>query len=131
MYREVLNTIIDKSELYDYFIKRFDELIERLDFNFNFTDLLFLNYRLQSLKNEFCIANVLCHLLFYNRSPNSNEGQCGLCSRLYVKNTDDFVSSIKYHFSLYFQIMQFSVMKLSYYLSIEKNEIYFRCFVFV
>ena len=31
-------------------IKRFYKLIERLDFNFNFTDLLFLNYRLQSLK---------------------------------------------------------------------------------
>ena len=58
MYRELSNTIIDKSKLYDCFIKRFDELIEKLDFNFNFSDLLFLNYCLQSLKNEFCITNV-------------------------------------------------------------------------
>ena len=29
-------------------------------------------------------------------------GQCRLCSRLYVKNENDFVSSIKYHFTLIF-----------------------------
>ena len=28
-----------------------------------------------------------------------NEGQCRLCSQLYVKDAHDFVSSIKYHFS--------------------------------
>ena len=80
-------------------MKRFSELIERLDFNFNFTNMLFLNYRLQSLKNELCFTNVLSHLLFCNRSPNSNR-QCRLCSRLYVQDANDFVSSIKYQFSL-------------------------------
>ena len=70
-------------------MKKFDESIHKLTFYFNFNDMLFLNYRLQSLKNEFCITNILCHLLFYQRSPNSDEGQ-------------DFVSSIRYHFSLIF-----------------------------
>ena len=50
-YWELPNTIINKSELYDCFMKRFSELIKRLDFNFNFINMLFLNYRLQSLKN--------------------------------------------------------------------------------
>ena len=58
-------------------------------------------YRLQSFKNEFCITNVLCHLLFCSRSPNS-KSQCRLCSQLFVENASDFVSSIKYHFSLIF-----------------------------
>ena len=70
-------------------MRKFDESIHKLTFYFNFNDMLFLNYRLQSLKNEFCITNILCNLLFYQRSPNSNEGQ-------------DFVSSIRYHFSLIF-----------------------------
>ena len=47
-YWELSNTIINKSELYECFMKRFSELIERLDFNFNFINML---YRLQSLKN--------------------------------------------------------------------------------
>ena len=64
--------------------------------------MLILNYRLQSLKIELCITNILCHLLFCQRSANSNKGQCRLCSRLYVKDANDFVSSIKYHFSLIF-----------------------------
>ena len=79
-------------------MKRY-ESIERVDFRSNFTDFSFLNYRLQSLKNEFCITNFLYHLLFCNRSPNSNEGQYRLCSQLYVKDAHDFVSSIKHHFS--------------------------------
>ena len=61
-----------------------------------------MNYCLQSLKNEFCITNVSCHLLLYRRSPNSNEGQCRLCSRLYVGDADDFVSLTKYHSSMVF-----------------------------
>ena len=44
---------------------------------------------------------VLCHLLFCCRS-HSSEGQCRLCSCLFVENANDFVSSIKYHFSLIF-----------------------------
>ena len=44
MYPELSNVIIDKNQLYDYFIKRFDELIERLNFYFNLTNCLFLNY---------------------------------------------------------------------------------------
>ena len=102
MYFKLSNVIIDKNKLYDCFIKTLDELIKRLDFYFNFTDCLFLNYRLQSIKNELCITNVLGHLLFCNRSPNSNEVQCRLCSRLYVMDANDFVSLIKYHFSLIF-----------------------------
>ena len=82
-------------------MKRFHELTERLSFNFKFTDCLFLNYRIQSLKYEFCITYVLCHLLFCSRSPNSGS-QCRLCSQLFVENTNDFVQSIKYHFSLIF-----------------------------
>ena len=94
-FRELSNTVIVK-------VKIFDELIERLNFYFKFNDKLFSNYRLQSLKNEFSITNVLSHLLFCCRSPNSNEGQCSSCSRLYVKDADDFISSIKYPFSLIF-----------------------------
>ena len=102
MYLELSNVIIDNNQLYDCFIKRFDELIERRNFYFNLTNCLFLNYCLQSLKYVFCIINVLGHLLFCNRSPNSNEGQCRLCSQLYVMDANDFVSSIKYHFCLIF-----------------------------
>ena len=80
MYHEFSNVIINKNKLYDCFIKRFDELIERPDFYFNFTNCFFLDYCLQSLKNEFCITNVLGHLLFSNRFPNYNESQCRLCS---------------------------------------------------
>ena len=101
-YCEVTSTIIDKIRLYDCFTKRFKELIERVNFNFNFTDPLFLNYGLQFFKNELCVTNVLAHLLFCCRSPNSNESQCRFCSRLYVKNANNFVSSIKYHFPLIF-----------------------------
>ena len=63
-YRELSNSIIDKIELYECFMLRFDELIKNLSFYFNFIDCFYLNYRLQSLKNEFCITNILCHLLF-------------------------------------------------------------------
>ena len=56
----------------------------------------------QSLKNEFCITNVLCHLLFCSRSPSSRS-QCRQCSPLFIEKADDFVSSIKYHFSLIFK----------------------------
>ena len=66
--------------------------------------MTYLTYCLQSLQNEFCTTNVLSHLLFCCKSSNSNESQCSLCSRLYVRDSDDFVSSIKYHFSLIFPI---------------------------
>ena len=60
-----------------------------------------LNIDLETLRNEFCITNVLCQLLFCSRSPVSSS-QCRICSRLFVKNANDFVSSIKYHFSQIF-----------------------------
>ena len=42
------------------------------------------------------------HLFFCNRSPNSNESNCRLCSRLLVNDASDFVPSIRYHFILIF-----------------------------
>ena len=100
-YIKLSNSITDKNELYDCFMKNFDKFIKKLSFYFNFSDCFYLNYRLQSLKNEFCITNVLCHLLFCCRSPNSGS-QRRLCSHLFVENANDFVSSMKYHFSLIF-----------------------------
>ena len=90
-YRELSDTIINKSKLYDCFMKRFNELIQRLTFHFNFTNMLFLKYHLQSLKNELSITNVVGHLLFCSRSPNSTEGQHKLYSQLYVMNANEFV----------------------------------------
>ena len=51
----------------------------------------------------FCISYVLSHLFFCNRYPSSNEGNCRLCSRLFVNDASDFVSLIRYHFTLIFQ----------------------------
>ena len=45
------------------------------------------------------MSYVIC--FFCCRSPNS-ESQCSLCSRLFVENENDFVSTIKYDFSLIF-----------------------------
>ena len=56
---ELSSLIINKSELYECFMKRFDELIKRLSFYFDFTDCFYLNYQLQSVKNEFYITNIL------------------------------------------------------------------------
>ena len=72
--RKLSNSIIDKKELYDSFMKRFDEVIKKLSFYFDSIVCLYLIYRLQSLKNEFYINNVLCHLLFGSRSPSSESG---------------------------------------------------------
>ena len=66
-YWKLSNTVLDENKLYDSFLERFDEFFDRLEFYFNFTDMLFLNYCLQSLKNEFCITNVLAHLFFCHR----------------------------------------------------------------
>ena len=79
-------------------MKRYNELMDRLPFSFSFVNCLFFRYQLEFLKNKFCITNVLCHLLFSSRSPSSIS-QFRLCSRLFVKNVNDFVSSVKYHFS--------------------------------
>ena len=54
------------------------------------------------MKRPFCISNVLAHLFFCNRSPNSNESNCRSCSRLVVNDASDFVSSSRYHFTLIF-----------------------------
>ena len=100
-YRELSSLIIDKFELYECFMKRFDELMDRFSLSFSFVNCLFFRYRLKSLKNEFSITNVLCHLLCCSRSHNSTSYRKE-CSRLFVENVDDYVSSIKYHFSLVF-----------------------------
>ena len=61
-YRQLSNLIVDKIQLYDFLMERYNELIERLTFSFIFNDCLYFKYRLETLKNEFCITNVLCHL---------------------------------------------------------------------
>ena len=82
-YREISNRITDENELYDCFMKRFDKLIKKRSCYFDSIDCLCLNYRLQSIKNEFCITNVLCHLLFCSGSPIS-ESQCRQIESLFV-----------------------------------------------
>ena len=53
------------------------------------------------MKNEFCVTNDLCHLSFCSTyRVSSSQGRT--CSRLFVKDADDFVSSVKYHFSRIF-----------------------------
>ena len=80
-------------------MNHFDKLIVRLCGRFTFNTTLYLRYSLESLKCKFCISNVLTNLFFCNRSPNFNESNCRSCSRLFVNNANDFVSSIKYHFT--------------------------------
>ena len=80
-------TIIDTIRL---FMKNFDKLIIRLCGQFTFNRTLYLKYSPESLKSQFCISNVLVHLFFCNRSPNSNEGNCRLCSRLFVNDASGF-----------------------------------------
>ena len=95
---ELLSLIINKVELYECFMKRYDGLMDRLLFIFSFVNCLFFRYWLEFLKNECSTTNVLCHLLFCSRSP-STFNQCRLCSRFFFKNANYFVSSVKYHFS--------------------------------
>ena len=64
--------------------------------------MLHLGNRLESLKHQFCISNMLGHLFSCNRSPNSNEDNCRLCFQLFVNDGSDFVSSIRYHVTLIF-----------------------------
>ena len=97
-YRQLSNFIVDKNRLYGFFMEKYNELIDRLTFSFTFIDCLYFKYRLETLKNEFCITNALRHLLFCTTSPVSSS-QCRICSLLFVKNSNDFVSSIKIHFS--------------------------------
>ena len=97
-------------------MRRFNELIERLNVHVNFMNMLFLNYLLKPLENEFSFTNTLGHLLFRSRSLNSNERQCKLYSQLYVMGANEFVLSIcNIIFLGYLQIIKFSVMKLKYY----------------
>ena len=67
-------------------MKRFDKLIKKLSFYFNFIDCFCLNYRLQSFKNEFCITNAFCHLRFCCRSPSFESH----CRQFHDKNANDF-----------------------------------------
>ena len=76
------------------------KLIIKLCGQFTFNTTLYLRYSLQSLKHHFLISNVLAHL-FFCRSRNSNEGNCRSCSRLFVNDASNFVSSIRYHFTLF------------------------------
>ena len=100
-YHILLNSIINKGQLYECVMKKYDELINRLSFSFGFANCLFFRSRLECLRNQFCIANVLCHLLFCSRSPNSVR-HCRHCSRLFAENDRDFALLIKYYFSLIF-----------------------------
>ena len=93
-YYQLSNSIVYKDKLYDLFMERFNKLTDKLNFNFSFIDCLYFKYRLENLKNEFCITNVVCHLLFCIRSPVKSSS-CRLFSHLYVKNADDFVSSVE------------------------------------
>ena len=79
-------------------MERQNKLIDTLTFSFTFIDCLYFKYRLDILKNDFCITNALCHVLFYSRSPLSSS-QCRICSCLFFKNGNGFVSSIKSNFS--------------------------------
>ena len=96
--KEKINQFRDNVSLNGFFIERYDELIDNLTFSFSFTDCLYFKYKLENLKNEFCITKILCHLLFCSKSPVLSS-PCRLCSRLFVRDSDDFVSSVKHHFS--------------------------------
>ena len=101
-HRNLARTVIDRNKLNECLMNHFDELIIRLSGQFTFNTSLYLRCSLESWNSQFCISNVLAHLFFRNRSPNSNEGNCRSCSRLFVNDASDFVSSIKYHFTLIF-----------------------------
>ena len=73
-------------------MKNYDDLV---------TNSVKFNLMLKSLKSQFCISNVLAHLLFCNRSPD-NSDKCKHCSRHYVHDATDFISSIKYHLTSIF-----------------------------
>ena len=62
-YWKLSNSINDKDKLYDFFMERYNKLIDKVTFSFSFIDYLYFKYRLENLKNEFCMTNILCHLL--------------------------------------------------------------------
>ena len=95
-------TVINTNKLNDCFIKYFDKLIIRLCGQFTFNTTLYLRFSLESLKRQFCISNVLAHLFFCNRSPNSNKSNCRSCSQLFVDDARDFVSSNRHHLTFIF-----------------------------
>ena len=97
-HKEKINQFRDNVSLNGFFIERYNQLIDNLTFSFSFTDCLYFKYKLENLKNEFCITKILCHLLFCSKSPVLSS-PCRLCSRLFVRDSDDFVSSVKHHFS--------------------------------
>ena len=82
---------VDMNKLYDCFIENFNWLFDRLKCKLGEGSLLknlLVFYRKRLLKSapQFCISNVLSHLLFFERSPNT-PGSCEQCSRpLYVSN---------------------------------------------
>ena len=60
-----------KTDFFDFFMERYNKLIDKLTFSFRFIDCLYFKYRLEALKNEFFTANVLRHSLFCSRSSVS------------------------------------------------------------
>ena len=124
-YRNLSNLVVDKNKLYDCFKQRYNELIDRLTFSFSFIDCLYFIHRLEILKNKFCITNALCHFLFSSRCPVS-VGQCRVCSRLFVKDADVFVSSVKYHFPHIFVTNVFNSNKDIEYLFAKQRKRIFK-----
>ena len=100
-YGKLSSLIINTVELYECFMKRYKELMDRLSLSFSFANCLFFRYRLEFLKNEFSVTNVLVHLIFSSKSFNSTV-HCKQYSQLFFKSASDFVSLIRYHFSLIF-----------------------------
>ena len=49
-HRSLSNLAVDKNKLYHCFKQKYNELIDRLTFNFNFIDCLYFKYRLEILK---------------------------------------------------------------------------------
>ena len=95
---DLAKTIIDTDKPDDCFMKNYDDLlINSVKFNL----MLNVVWRLECLKSQFCISNVLAHLLFCNRSPD-NSDKCKHCSRHYVDDATDFSSSIKYYLTSIF-----------------------------
>ena len=101
-HRNLARTVIDTNSLNHLFMKYFDKLIIRLCGQFTFNISLYLKYNLESLKRQFCISDVLAHFFLCNGSPNSNEGNYRSCSRLFLNDASNFVSSIRYRFTFIF-----------------------------
>ena len=108
-YCDLVKKIVDTKKLYDCFIENYNLLVDRLrwelgDGSLESKNLLeFYRIRLELLKSQFCISNVLLDLLFCERSPSAPDN-CKQCSRSYVYDDYDvytrrFVSYVSHHFT--------------------------------